>query len=92
MANADIREEMTLFRRRLRVKGAPKKPHSLGMSQLLPPRGPITDGRRGQLSKYSANSYGWGRSRTASSSFSRLYSIQVEITSDVNTSPFKRNP
>src|SRR5262249_32093087 len=47
-------------------------------------------GSTGQASKYSANSYGCGRSRIASISFACLYSIQVSITSSVKTSPLSR--
>src|SRR5215471_13616146 len=42
------------------------------------------------MSKYRANSWGWGLSRMASTSFFRLYSSQVSITSLVNTSPRNR--
>src|SRR6266850_7294771 len=43
------------------------------------------------ISKYRANSQGWGRSRMASTSAFLLYSSQVSITSLVNTSPLSKN-
>ena len=43
-----------------------------------------------QMSKYMANSHGWGRRRRASTSLSVLYPIHVSITSSVKTSPRRR--
>ncbi len=42
------------------------------------------------MSKYMANSQGWGRWRRASTSLVVLYQIQVSITSGVKTSPRSR--
>ena len=45
---------------------------------------------RPQMSKYIANSHGWGRWRRASTSWTVLYQIHVSITSSVKTSPRRR--
>src|SRR5207302_3598954 len=81
-----------------RIKGGHAHPLPFsGRSQSgalanAPPRGrPPNEFTTVQMSKYSANSYGCGRSRIASTSFSRLYQIHVLITSLVNTSPCSRN-